>query len=53
MTIECYFSECKYHSCHDPNEEGPFCYEETCNASEEEIETFNKTRGDFLKRIKQ
>jgi len=30
MTIECYESDCKFHSCHD-HDEGPFCYEGTCH----------------------
>lgn len=32
MTIECYKSNCKKHSCNsgDPHDEGPFCYETVC-----------------------
>ena len=29
MTIECYISSCKKHSCHE-GYEGPFCFEQTC-----------------------
>lgn len=29
MTIECYFSQCPHHSCHD-SDDGPFCYEKDC-----------------------
>jgi len=37
MTIECYFGQCEFHSCHDPGEEGPFCYENECRLTEEEL----------------
>jgi hypothetical protein len=30
MTVECYNSVCKYHSCHTMMDEGPFCYEAEC-----------------------
>ena len=36
MTIECYYSSCKYHGAHS-GEEGPFCFEEECCATEYEI----------------
>ena len=30
MTIECYTTECPWHSCNTQGEEGPFCYEVMC-----------------------
>ena len=30
MTMECHNSDCPWHSCHIPGEEGPFCYEDEC-----------------------
>lgn len=37
MTIECYMSKCKHHSCNsgDPHDEGPFCYEQSCILEDE------------------
>jgi len=44
MTIECYYSDCLYHSCHEIGQEGPFCYEEECKATEYEQEQFEMQR---------
>ena len=30
MAIECYDSECLYHSCCQDEEDGPYCYEDEC-----------------------
>lgn len=40
MTIECYYKWCPYHSYHDPNEEGPFCYESKCHAEPDQIDMY-------------
>lgn len=42
MTAECHMSPCPKHSCHTPGEEGPFCYEDECHATEEELEVWHK-----------
>ena len=36
MTIECYYGDCRYHGTHD-GEEGPFCFEAECKATEHEL----------------
>lgn len=43
MTIECYYSECKYHGTHD-GEEGPFCFEYECRATPDELDQFAHIR---------
>ena len=43
MTIECYFGTCKYHGIHS-GEEGPFCFEEECKASDYEIQLHGRIR---------
>lgn len=50
MTMECYHSNCKYHSCHIIKDEGPFCDEEKCLATEEEQKQFEKEREKYLKK---
>lgn len=51
MAIECYYKWCPYHSFHDLNEEGPFCYESECKASEEESKLFEGYRKTELYNI--
>ena len=50
MTIECYYSECQHHSCWSDPEGGPFCYEENCVRSREEIVMFHHRRQEALKK---
>ena len=33
MTIECYDTDCPFHSCHHQPDDGPFCDEEDCQFS--------------------
>ena len=47
MSIECYHSGCMYHSCHD-GDEGPFCDEFECKATEYELEQFENARKEYL-----
>ena len=51
MTIECYYKHCKYHSIHTDPEDGPFCYELECRASEEDRECFEYLRQYELRNI--
>ena len=45
MAIECYYSGCFFHSNNkDPYEEGPFCDEKECQATEEQLILFEKYR---------
>jgi hypothetical protein len=50
MTIECYFSGCPFHSCNEPGQEGPFCYEEDCRATMNQVEAYEKERMEYLKK---
>lgn len=43
MTIECYFGTCKYHGTHS-GDEGPYCFEEECKASDYEIQLHGRIR---------
>ena len=47
MSIECYYSDCKYHG-ENYGVEGPFCDEEDCRATDEEIKIFEEKRQQFL-----
>lgn len=40
MTIECYYSQCPKHSTHTDPDEGPFCFESECIATEQEIKFY-------------
>jgi hypothetical protein len=44
MTIECYYSDCPHHSFHDGEDDGPFCYESKCLATEQEIKIYAEKR---------
>ena len=39
MTIECHYHQCKYHGNWEEGEEGPFCYERECRATEKELKS--------------
>lgn len=43
MTIECYYDTCRYHGVHG-GEEGPFCFEEECRATEHELVLHGRIR---------
>jgi len=49
MTIECYYSECKYHSAHKFPEDGPFCYEDQCRIDRETMKGFESARRTKLR----
>jgi hypothetical protein len=49
MTALCYYQWCKYHSIHDEPDEGPFCFEEECRATAEELDAFAILRKEELK----
>lgn len=51
MTIECYHGTCKYHGNKD-GEEGPFCFETECQASQKELQAFEIIRQEYLRKIK-
>lgn len=51
MTTECYYSGCKHHSCHYSVDNGPFCDEPKCLATEDEIKIFSAERVQYLKDI--
>lgn len=44
MTIECSYKDCQYHSHHTLPDDGPFCDEERCLASEAELTEFGYNR---------
>lgn len=43
MTIECYYGDCPHHG-NQSGDEGPFCFEPECKATEQEIKWFGKLR---------
>lgn len=45
MTIECYFKECPHHSSQTEKDDGPFCYQESCLATKEQLIDFGVQRG--------
>ena len=52
MAIECYYSQCKYHAANEmPPTEGPFCFEEDCRATKEQIKEYEKIRKEYLERM--
>lgn len=51
MTIECYYSECKYHGCHSAPDDGPFCDESECRATQKELQQFEVIRQAYLESI--
>lgn len=51
MTIECYYKWCKYHSIHDEEDEGPFCFEQECRATPAELNSFAILRRQELDQI--
>jgi len=48
VTIECYYGKCKYHA-----DDGPFCDEEDCRATKEELEVYGKSRAEYLKGLQK
>lgn len=51
MTIECYYGECKHHGIHFDPEDGPFCYEDDCLASQKELQQFEVIRQAYLEKV--
>lgn len=43
MTIECYYDTCRYHGTHH-GDEGPFCFESDCRATEYELQLHGRIR---------
>lgn len=43
MTIECYYDACPHHGTHS-GDEGPFCFEADCKATDQEIKWFGQIR---------
>ena len=45
MTIECYYGACPHHGTNEtPPDEGPFCYQLKCLATEEQVVSYQKAR---------
>jgi len=44
MAIECYTTECPFHSCWNGKDEGPFCNESECRQPAKEL---NKEKIDY------
>lgn len=40
MIIECYYSRCPHHDCHEEPDDGPFCRQSECRASPEDLKTY-------------
>lgn len=52
-TIECYYGTCPNHNAQkgaDPDE-GPYCYENTCTATAEQLAAFQVIREDYLRTL--
>lgn len=43
MTIECYYGSCRFHGTQS-GDEGPFCFEPECKATEHEIKLLEQIR---------
>lgn len=49
MTIECYYKWCPHHEYNQQNgDDGPFCYQPKCLASEEDIRAYQELRKAYL-----
>lgn len=54
MSIECYYGDCKFHSNNTGYiDDGPYCHEAHCKASDKELVEFEKKRREDLKRHAQ
>ena len=51
MTIECYYSTCKYHGCQSDPDDGPLCFENECRASQKELQAFEVIRQEYLRKV--
>lgn len=49
MTAECYYKQCPFHSIHTIPDDGPFCYEPKCLATEQKMVEWQKERNEELK----
>jgi hypothetical protein len=52
MCIECYYDKCPFHSIHADKDEGPYCYEDECRASEEQLQIYDEIRKSYLQENK-
>ena len=48
MSIECYFHQCSHHSSHYDMDNGPFCDERECIATDEQIAEYAVLREQRL-----
>ena len=48
MTIECYYKWCSFHSSQIDPDNGPYCFEECCRASTEELKEYAEKRAKEL-----
>lgn len=45
MAIECYYGSCRFHGTREvPPDEGPFCHQRECLATEQELRRFEAER---------
>lgn len=49
--IECYFGECRYHENAKGTDDGPFCCEDECRATDAELEIFIQQRKEYLESV--
>lgn len=49
MTIECYHKDCPNHSHQTNKDDGPFCYQDNCTATQEQIIIFDAKREKEIK----
>ena len=45
MTIECYYTQCKFHGVHTAPGEGPFCYKSECEQDSTTLALFGMQRA--------
>jgi len=51
MTIECYYKQCPFHSSNTGDDDGPYCHEPKCHATDSECTEWQAERDAELKRI--
>lgn len=52
MTIECYYGNCRFHGTQS-GDEGPFCFEEECRATEHELKLHGLLRQAYEKSCRE
>jgi hypothetical protein len=45
MTIECYYTQCRFHGVHAAPDEGPFCYKSECEQDSTTLALFGMQRA--------